>query len=116
VEGQTTGVVVPDRLSQLYPCQNSRFRRCQSQIDVPGAGHQHDVLEGNPEPVDRLNRRGQVLAAGCHRAQNRVVADIFIACVDDLKGFPEAAGWCTRNGGATVRGAHGAPQLELYGL
>jgi putative transposase len=49
--------------------------------------------------------------------KNRGVADIFIACVDGLKGFPEAIEVVyPQTAVATVRGAHGAPQLELCGL
>jgi len=40
--------------------------------------------------VDRPDGRLQVLAAGGHRPRNRGIQDIFIACVDGLKGFPEA--------------------------
>jgi transposase-like protein len=38
-------------------------------------------------------RRRKVLAAGAHGMQNRGVQDIFIACIDGLKGFPEATNW-----------------------
>jgi putative transposase len=40
--------------------------------------------------VDRTNRRREILAAGVTELKNRGVTDILIACVDGLKGFPEA--------------------------
>jgi hypothetical protein len=46
--------------------------------------------------------------------RNRGVQDIFIACVDGLKGFPDAIeAVFSQDGGATVHRAHGAPQPEL---
>jgi putative transposase len=49
--------------------------------------------------------------------KNRGVQDIFIACVDGLKGFPEAIeSVYPANGSSAVRGAHGAPQFELREL
>ena len=46
--------------------------------------------------------------------KNRGVADIFIACVDGLKGFPEAIeGGVPENRRAVVHRASGALQPEL---
>ena len=40
--------------------------------------------------MDFGHGRSGVLAAGIEELQNRGVKDIFIACVDELKGFPRA--------------------------
>ena len=45
--------------------------------------------------------------------RNRGVQDIFIACVDGLKGFPEAIEAVFPKALAAVHRAHGAPQPEL---
>jgi hypothetical protein len=41
-----------------------RSKRC-----LPSTWHQHAGREGNPGPVDCPDRGCQILAAGCHRAQ-----------------------------------------------
>ena len=49
--------------------------------------------------------------------KNRGVQDIFIACVDGLKGFPRGdRGGIPKDRGATVHRASGAPQPELREL
>jgi len=51
--------------------------------------HLHNQVE-RPRNVDLRKRGRQVLASGRYRTENRGVKEIFIACVDGLKGFPEA--------------------------
>lgn len=47
--------------------------------------------KGSPRAVGERERRGEVLAFGVDRAlKNRGLRDIFVACVDGLKGFSEA--------------------------
>ena len=49
--------------------------------------------------------------------KNRGVRDIFIGCVDGIKGFPEAMeAVFPATAGAVVPGAYGAQFLELRGL
>ena len=47
--------------------------------------------EGGARHLDRADRGRQVLAQGLNELKNRGIADILIAVVDGLKGFPEAA-------------------------
>jgi hypothetical protein len=68
-----------DRLSELYPHQNPRYRRRAGENRLSGDRDQPKWGEGSAGTVDRPNRRRQVLVTSRHRT-----------CVDGLKGFPEA--------------------------
>jgi putative transposase len=57
---------------------------------LSGHRHQPGRQEGGAGPVDRPDRRCHALVAGRLRIEEPGRADIFIACVDGLKGFPEA--------------------------
>ena len=51
------------------------------------------TMDGEKEVRGSLagtNGRHQILAAGRHRVAQRSVQDIFVACVDGLKGFQDA--------------------------
>ena len=87
--GQTTGGAVTDVYLDCIHVKTRTSDWC-GQVCVSGTGYQYGGREGAPGPVDRPNRRGQVPAIGDHGAQEPGCGRHFIACVDELKGFPEA--------------------------
>lgn len=86
----SAGRAVPHRLPRLHSRQSARCGQCPGQGRLPGAGNQPGWRERIAGSLDRTDRRRQVLVTGGNRTQESRLADIFIACVDGLKGFPEA--------------------------
>ena len=51
---------------------------------------EHGGAEGIVRIMDRGKRGGEILASGFDGLNNRGVKDVFVFCVDGLKGFPDA--------------------------
>ena len=84
--------------------------RVENRAVYVAIGSRSGRQEGRAGAVDERNGRSEVLAAAClTELRNRGVKDILIACVDGLKGFPQAIETRIPEGaGAVVHRAHGA--------